>query len=454
MVGVTCRAAWEQYQSLETGWSWDLAYYNQWFWALCFGDETISVRPIASYATEGPSVWKMNYLSPLRFMIVPIYKLIPGPATLLYLDVIVFWLLIPASAKLVMDESGSKAATWMALLLVPLTPLLRPLAINDFREMQMALPFAILAVNGWRERHRGWAFAGIFGLLCCRQEWAFVVATLAIIPPRMPEKIDKTQLWRTAVVMTGLLWFCCGFMIYLRNTAGKMAPQHYMNQFGGGRPTLVETLKTSWDFLWIGLSAWAFIALLAPRVALTALPWVWTLASGKWAIRFVGTEQWHHARYCVPFVALGLAAGLVGWSRLWSGFEMKFGARLRTIFMTLIWSGLLIFLLGGQWNMTTLMKGIPGRVPDEDVQPIWAEIAKVKPDDGVIAAYELTAPLSSRRFLYSYVMDVNKPKGWPKELPVAINHLFIRKAMQPQETWTSQGFKQAWSGQGYEVWSR
>jgi len=113
-----------------------------------------------------------------------------------------------------------------------------------------------------------------------------------------------------------------------------------------------------------------------------------------------------------------------------------------------------IFLLGGQWNMATLMQGIPGRVPDEDVQPIWAEIAKVKPDDGVIAAYELTAPLSSRRFLYSYVMDVNKPKGWPKELPVAINHLFIRKAMQPQETWTSQGFQQTWSGRSYEVWSR
>ncbi|MCY2934023.1 MAG: DUF2079 domain-containing protein [Planctomycetota bacterium] len=454
MAGVTCRAAWVQYQSLETGWSWDLAYYNQWFWALCFGDETISVRPIASYATEGPSVWKMNYLSPLRFMILPLYKLRPDPTTLLYLDIIVFWLLIPASAKLVNNESESLSATVSALLLVPLTPLLRPLAINDFREMQMALPFAILAVNGWRERHRGWAITGILGLLCCRQEWAFVVATLAIIPARKPESIDKTQIWRSAVVMTGLIWFCGGFMIYLRQTAGKMAPQHFMDQFGGGRPTLVETLKTTWDFLWIGLSAWAVLALMAPRIALTALPWVWTLASGKWAIRFVGTEQWHHARYCVPFVALGLAAGLVGWSRLWNKLEIRFGHRLRTLCMSLLWLVMFIFLVAGQWNMTTLMKGIPSRVPDQDVIPLWAEIAKVKPDDGVIAAYELTAPLSSRRFLYSYVMDVNKPKGWPHQIPETIQNLFLNKNLQPTEVWTGQGFERVWSGTGYDVWRR
>lgn len=454
LVGVTCQAAWQRYDQFETGWSWDLAYYNQWFWALCFGDETISVRPIASYATEGPSVWKMNYLSPLRFMIVPVYWLRPGPTTLLYLNVIVFWLLVPASARLVKDESGSIAASLLAVLLVPLTPLLRPLAENDFREMQMALPFAILAVNGWRQRHRGWACAGIFGLLACRQEWAFVVATLALIPPKYPETIDKTIQWRASVILLGLVWFCGFFMLYLRYSAGRMAPQAFMDQFGGGRPTLVETLKTTWDFLWVGLSAWAIMALLAPRVALTALPWVWTLASGKWAIRFVGSQQWHHARYCVPFVALGLAAGLVGWGRLWNGLELKFGARARNAIAGAAWLVMLVFLASGQLDMHTLMQGIPGRVPDEDVRPLWAEMQKVGPHEGALAAYELTAPLSSRRLLYSYVMDVNKPKGWPDQLPTTIGHLFLPKNFQPEETWLQQGFRKSWSGRGFEVWHR
>lgn len=454
LVVFTCQAAWNRYYSLETGWSWDLAYYNQWFWALCFGDETISVRPIASYATEGPSVWKMNYLSPLRFIIVPLYKLRPGPTTLLYLDVIVFWLLLPASAKLVKNETGSISASLLAVLLVPLTPLLRPFAENDFREMQMALPFAILAVDGMRQRHRGWAFAGIAGLLCCRQEWAFVVATLTLISPARPESIDSKLKWQATVVLLGLLWFCGLFLVYLRYSAGKMAPQAFMDQFGGGRPALIEILKTTWDFLWVGLSVWTFLALLAPRVAFIALPWVWTLASGKWAIRFVGSQQWHHARYCVPFVALGLAAGLIGWGRLWNGFEMKYGPKMRNLVMGVVWVVMFVFLAGSQLNMMTIMQGIPGRVPDEDVQPIWSEIAKVGPNDGVIAAYELTAPLSSRRFLYSYVMDVNKPKGWPDKLPDQINHLFIPKNFQPAEMWVDQGFSKSWSGRGFEVWRR
>src|SRR5262249_44137522 len=56
----------EQYREFRSGWSWDLAYYNQWFWALTNGDGQLSVRPAAAYAEEGPSVWKTNYLAPIR----------------------------------------------------------------------------------------------------------------------------------------------------------------------------------------------------------------------------------------------------------------------------------------------------------------------------------------------------------------------------------------------------
>lgn len=454
LTGISCWSAYQQYMNFETGWSWDLAYYNQWFWAICFGDETLSVRPIASYATEGPSVWKMNYLSPLRFMILPVYRLRPDPTTLLYLNCIFFWLLIPTSAKLVKDESNSIWAAILVVILIPLTPLLRPLAINDFREMQMAVPFAILAVNGWRMRHRGLLTIGIVGLLFCRQEWAFVVASIAIIPAKEPENPERTLQWRTAVILTGLIWFCCGFLLYLRLNIGRMAPQHYMNQFGGPRPTLVETAKTAWDFLWIGLSAWVLIALFAPRVALTALPWVWTLASGKWAIRFVGTEQWHHARYCVPFVVMGLAAAFVGWSRLWTGLERRLSRPARNIIMGGLWVVLLVFLIGGQLNMSSLMRGIPERVTDHDAPLIWAEIARIGPDDGVVAPYELTAPLSSRKLLYSYVMEVNKPRGWPADLPKTIRHVFTEKSRFPARNWESQGFHKVMSGRSFEYWQR
>ena len=62
MTAVSTYQSLRRYEELRSGWSWDLAYYNQWYWALTQGDGTLTVRPVSAYAQEGPSVWKMNYL--------------------------------------------------------------------------------------------------------------------------------------------------------------------------------------------------------------------------------------------------------------------------------------------------------------------------------------------------------------------------------------------------------
>src|SRR5450759_1238078 len=85
----------------------DRAYYNQWFWALTFGDGVLTVRPIGPWVQEGPSIWKMNYLAPVRLALVPVYRLFPGPATLLIVQAIVIWLVVPAAYSLVRSESKS-----------------------------------------------------------------------------------------------------------------------------------------------------------------------------------------------------------------------------------------------------------------------------------------------------------------------------------------------------------
>jgi len=447
-------AAFRQYHEFRTGWSWDLAYYNQWLWALGYGDGTISVRPIASYAIEGPSVWKANYLSPFRMMIFPIHYLRPDPTTLLAIDCIFFWLLIPASAKLLVDESGSRIAALAALALIPLTPLVRPLAANDFREMQIAVPFALIAVAGWRQRHRGWAALGIGGMLACRQEWAVVVAMLPLIPARNAERPETTLRWTRAAVYLGIFWFAFAFLGYLRITCGPSSTTAYLKQFGGERPRLQDTLATAWDFLWIGMSAWIFPALLAPRAVLVALPWVWSLASGKWAIRFIGAEQWHHVRYCTPYFALFLAAGLIGWSKLWNGIRSRTNPKAAPFILCLLWVVMAVWLMGGQQRMIALMGGIPDPVPSEDVEPLWRIMAEVRPEDGVVAYYDLTAPLSSRQRLFSYVLNVNHPKGWPNALEPDIRYLFLEKGLKPVEIWESQNFRKIWSGRAYEVWRR
>ena len=209
-----------RYREFRSGFAWDLAYYNQWYWALNFGDGRITVRPLARYAEEGPSVWKMNYLAPIRFALAPIYRLVPGPPTLLLIQNVVFWWVIPAAYTLVRSESGSRALAVSAAVLVPLTPLLWPLALNDFRELQLALPFVLWAVQGVRSRSARLAAVGIAGMIACRQEFALMAATFAFIPPRGPEPLSATLRWRHLIVFAGLFWLLFGFLGYLRLCGG------------------------------------------------------------------------------------------------------------------------------------------------------------------------------------------------------------------------------------------
>src|SRR5262249_40217432 len=152
------------------------------FWALTYGDGEITVRPLARYAEEGPSIWKMNYLAPIRFAIAPIYRLLPDPRTLLVIQNIVFWWVVPAAFTLVHSESGSRGLAVSAAALVPMTAVLWPLVWNDFRELQLALPFVLWAIQGVRSRSKALAILGIAGMLACRQEFAVMAATLALIP--------------------------------------------------------------------------------------------------------------------------------------------------------------------------------------------------------------------------------------------------------------------------------
>ena len=425
----------ERYHALRTGWSWDLAYYNQWFWALLFGDGMLSVQPISAYATEGPSVWKMNYLAPVRFLIAPIYRVAPGPITLLVLHNLALWLVVPAAYHLARSESRSPRIALTATLLVPFTPLLWPLAWNDFRELQMGLPFVLWGVQGWRSRSTRVAALGVIGMLACRQEFAVVVASLAIVRGREVEDVGRRFAWSWTALMIGMSWFLFGFFGYLRFMVGEGAPSAFLAQFGGPRAPLGQLAGTSADFLLIGMGPWAVVMLLAPRVAALTVPWLWSLAGGKWALRLIGTTEWHHVRYTVPIVALSLAAGVIGLCRLMTWLD----ARGRRDLMAVAWVAMLAGLIGANLELQRRFAKIPDPVAREDVAVFWRYSTEVTPGDGVLAHYSLCGPLSSRRLLYSYVLDINRPRGYPY-LDRRIRWVFLTKGGPPTDVLVEQGF--------------
>ncbi len=442
MTTLTTSQSLRRYEELRSGWSWDLAYYNQWYWALTFGDQKITVRPIAAYAQEGPSVWKMNYLSPLRFTLVPIYRLFPDPRTLLVLQNLVFWWVIPAAYGLVRAESGSEAAAISAAALVPLTPLLWPLAWNDFRELQFVTPFVLWAVRGVRERSVGWTAIGIGGMLACRQEFAIAVMTFALLPPRRPESLTVSLRWRDATILLGLGWIVFGFFGYLQFVVGHGTPNAFIDQFLGPRASLAETTWTAAEALVLGLGGWAFLMLLAPRTAVLALPWIWSLCNGRWALRFLSTTEWHHVRYAMPMVAFVLAAGLVGYARLAARLiPLRFG-RLGLAAVWILAAGLGVL---GLRDVSRRLEFAPIAFDRREAAEIQGWIRQVAPDDAVLADYDVSAPLSSRRRLYSNKMEINLPPGFPK-LDPEFRWLFVRNNWGPLNLLLDQGFSVVYRG--------
>jgi hypothetical protein len=434
----SCLQALDRYETLQTGWSWDLAYYNQWFWALTQGDGQLSVRPLAAYAEEGPSVWKMNYVAPVRLVIAPFYWAFPDPRTLLVVQCVVFWWLIPAAYSLVWSETGSDAVALSAALLVPLTPLLGPLVENDFRELQLALPFVLWAVQGVRSRQTGLAALGILGMLCCRQEFGVMVATFAFLPPREPEDLGRSLRWRDSLFSLGLAWVLFGFFGYLFVFVGHAAPDRFMDQFFGPKAPIDQTLKTATIILGLGLGSWSVLAGFSPRVAVLALPWIWELCGGRWALRYLGTEEWHHVRYAAPAVAMVLAAGLVGYASLARRLQ-RWGNR-GAVALGLVWLACVVGFAPGLVEVARLRRAVPRPIGAEEAQVIQGWFQQVRADDAVLAAYELTAPLSSRRKLFSYRLEPNKPPGFPS-LDSSFRWVFLKSGELSPKLFTEQGFE-------------
>jgi hypothetical protein len=427
----------EQYYALRTGWSWDLAYYNQWFWALTRGDRTITVRPLSSFGVEGPPIWVMNYLAPIRFILAPVYALFPSPITLLLVQNVIFWWVLPATYTLVRSEARSELAAVFAVLLVPLTPILWPLVWNDFRELQLAIPFVLWAAQGVRSRRPGLAGFGLLAMMFCRQEFAIIAATFGFMPARDPEPTARTLRWRNVIVLSSLAWFLFGFFGYLHFVVSASGPEHYIKQLLGPKGGLGETLETSSEFLVFGLGAWTVFMLFAPRVAILAIPWIWQLCSGLWAMRLLEGESWHHVRYAVPATATVLTAGLIGYSRVARWLLDRPRGR---VALGACWIAAAGFLIIGDFDMGRRLAKVPRLIDADETAAVWKWIGEVGPEDTVLAAYEVTAPLSSRRRLYSYVLHPNQPRGFPKLAP-EFRWVFLSNRDPQPNFFLDQGFK-------------
>ena len=203
-----------------------------------------------------------------------------------------------------------------------------------------------------------------------------MVASFAFLPGRAPESLTRTLKWRQGLFSLGLAWLFLGFFGYLRFKVGSGAPAQFIEQFMGPRATLSQTLGTMGDLLGYGLGAWAVLACFAPRVAVLAFPWLWSLCGGLWSLRYLGTEEWHHVRYTVLPVAMVLAAGVIGYSRLGVWLRSR---RLGWVGLALMWCLAAVGSGVGMRELNERMARIPQPISRQEADAIRSWIAQVAP---------------------------------------------------------------------------
>ena len=111
----------------------------------------------------------------------------------------------------------------------------------------------------------------------------------------------------------------------------------------------------------------------------------------------------------LPCIATVLAAGVVGYVRLGCWITQRGRGWVLAILVAFA-------AAAGGLGLVSLhrrMSHIPRPTRAQEAEAVWYWIDQVGPRDGVIATYEVTAPLSSRKLLYSYIMEQNKPHGFP-----------------------------------------
>jgi hypothetical protein len=136
-------------------------------------------------------------------------------------------------------------------------------------------------------------------------------------------------------------------------------------------------------------------------------------------------------------VATVLSAGLISYARIGRRLLERRGG---WIGLAAVWGVAAVVCVGGLRDISTRFSKIPILMDTSEAAAIWSFIDQVGPDDAVIADYEVSAPLSSRRKIFSYVMDQNVPPGWPKLEP-EFKWLFVKNDYPQLKVLLDQGFE-------------
>ena len=288
-------------------------------------------------------------------------------------------------------------------------------------------------------------------MLACREEYGLVVACLAILPPRQPEEIGRTYRWSRALVAIGVGWMLLVYFAFESAAVSHLVPWSYMRQFGAVSRAPADQAAAAIELFVLGLGPWSLLAVLSPRLGLLGLLWIVEAARDR-----MGRGDARDARLalrplhdpCRRADARRRARRVRPRRRM---APPPAGRATRG------WPGSGSRSPRGCWRaragVVSGLDRVAGPIPEAEARRIQSWIGRVAEGDGVVAAYEVSAPLSSRKHLHSDVMDINRPPGFPRLVP-EIRWAFLPPGRLDPTVLIAQGFEVVYRGETLWVYHR
>jgi len=202
--GVLSATALNRVQSMNVTGSGSFAVFNQIYWnysQVGHFQQTIHAGYSDNWTWGG-------HRAPMLFVVSLLYGLAPEPITLCRIQIAALALGAFPAFGLGWRAFGRPLGGVAALAMYLAYPPLQVLALSDYQDIILGIPFAVLAVHqAWRGSPWGFALA-ILGVVCSREEWILVAPFLGFLSPGGVRARLRWGVGGLAVVLFyfGILW--------------------------------------------------------------------------------------------------------------------------------------------------------------------------------------------------------------------------------------------------------
>ncbi|MFD3695603.1 DUF2079 domain-containing protein [Streptomyces sp. NPDC058646] len=274
--------------------SWDLGIFEQAIRAYAHLQE-----PVADLKGPGTNILG-DHFSPVIALIAPLYRVFPGPLTLLVAQAALFALsAVPvtrAAARLLGRARGvalgvAYGLSWGVQRAVEF----------DFHEIAFAVPLLAFALEALLARR--WRAALLWGLplLFVKEDLGFTLAALAVVVAWRARPTDRRAAWGAVAVAVGASVFAV--LVFTVIVPAFAADGYgYWDKIDGAGP--LDGIGTKLTTLgWVLVPTSGLLALRSPLLLVAAPTLGWRFLSGD---DHYWSTDWHYSAVLMPVVTLAL----------------------------------------------------------------------------------------------------------------------------------------------------